>query len=680
MELKKTENLNKDFCVVASNKMYAVLNQNGTFSPVGFHVEGKMSGIFSQPYRISNGYKITQNSKELQAKTYNFENGGAIFNYENFTVKMCAFDNERVLALSFFADENFNAVFEMKTELDGCWTSEECGFKKGNTLLYGKADDYAIFKHEFENLCAMVYTQNSDALQEEKCGISINIKNNTRIFIAVEKSVKELIKHIDDFDLNTQYSAQQTRRETLLNKTKLTTDCAQFDTAFNALKLNYDMLVQNIDNVGEGYTTGFPDFPWFFGCDTSYGSHGTLSVGQVQMTKQTLKLIKDISLKTNGNGRVVHEVSPFGLIYNEGNLQETPHFISAVYETYKWTGDKEFLSEMLPFCLDGMKWAESKAQDGALCPVGAGIIEVPGLEGRVIDIAVLMVNAYKQLAYLCNKIGKEELEKEFESKKTAMQNEILEKFYCKDEEFFADIICTEKQINDNRDLFVHSIKNTKTMCEALEKYIDKVLNKQYKDGELIPVVLKNWVTILPYAEDFLPSAIKEKGVAQMKGKEFYNDYGMKLACKCDDKKDEVNDIYTLNKSMSINTGFLAQVFAVNKDVDTAFDLLLKLSNTLNDGMPGAISEILPDDGCFVQLWSGYGIHHVFMRHILGIEPDAPNKSVILEPKMPKQLNFVQIDNLKIADCIYNIKYTRENGKIKAAVTKSHDDYAVILRG
>ncbi len=677
MIFNKFENLKNDLCTVSSSKMYTVLNQDGNYTPCGFHVEGKMSGIFSQPFRVSDGFKLSVNNQQLSANSYTFNNGEGIFTYENLINKINAIEDERMLILSFTGTKK--ATFEMQADLQGCWTAEEVGFKSGKTLTVEISDNYVIFKHEFEDYYVLVLAiNNNEKLNNENNNVAVNINDEMQVVIAVDTTLNGVKKWLDEINPEQLIAKMHKRRENLLSKTKIKTNCPNFDKSFDSLKLNYDMLVQNSDKIGECYTAGCPDFMWLFGCDTTYGIHGTLAVGQIEMTKKSLRLLKDISIKTNGNGRVVHEVSPFGLVYNEGNLQETPHFVTAVYEVFKWTGDVEFLDEMLDFCIEGIKWAESKIKDGSLCPKGAGIVEVHGIDGRVIDIAILMVNAYAQLAKLCDFKGKTEKVTEFTNKKLALEKEILEKFYCKDEEFFADIICTYDEIKQSRDVLVNSIKNTTTMTKVLGEYFDKILAKNYAENELIPVVIKNWVTILPYGEDFVPQEIKAKGIEQMKTPAFYNDCGMKLACKCDDKNDPVHDIYTLNKSMSINTGYLAEVFAKNNEVDRGFDLLLDLVSTMDKAMPGAISEILPDDGCFMQFWSGYGIHHVFIRNILGINPDAPNKKVLITPNLPQKLDFVEVENLQIGDCTFDISFKRENGKVKVSTKQNKADFEVIV--
>ncbi len=636
--------------VVASNKIYMIGNQDGTFSPLGFHIEGEMSGIFAQPYKISKGYHLFYEGKELTATKYEFNNGESIFHYTtpqgNFKKIVNALDNKSIINMKFEADCDVTIFFQIKISIKGCWTAKEVGIEIEPNFQHTRIK--LNLTKDTPNFINIVVDKSED---EDLPKVSINQ------VLSYEKLIDE----------------QKQRRQQLLNHTSIKTNDAIFDQIFDGLKLNYDMLVQNIDNVGEGYTAGYPDFPWFFGCDTTYGSFGTLAVGQHDMTKQTLRLLKSLSEKENNNGRVIHEVSPFGLVWAKGNLQETPHFISAVYETYKWTGDKKFLKEMFNFCVYGMNWVESKIKEGSMCPKGSGIVEVPGIDGRLLDIAILTIDAYRNLELISTILKKPHLVKSYKKKRIKLENEVMDKFYSKEDKFFGDIICTKDEVEASRDILVNSIKNTPTLSNYLEEYFNKLLSKEYAPDELIPVVLKNWICILPYTQSFVPEDIKKIGIEQMKQSNFYNKYGMKLACLCDDKDDTTQDIYTLNKSMSINTGYLAKVFAQNGEIDRAYDLIKKLVECANIGMPCTISEILPDDGCFMQFWSGYGIHHVFLEDILGIKVDAPNKKVSVKPQLPTELNFVEIKGLIVGNCKYDITYTRKE-KIEVSVSMSRPRY------
>jgi glycogen debranching enzyme len=58
--------------------------------------------------------------------------------------------------------------------------------------------------------------------------------------------------------------------------------------------------------------------------------------------------VHGLSQKTNGNGRILHEVSTNGAVFNPGNVNETPQFISLLWTVYRWTGDKAFSKNTTP--------------------------------------------------------------------------------------------------------------------------------------------------------------------------------------------------------------------------------------------------------------------------------------------------------------------------------------------
>lgn len=692
-KIVKVRDLHDDY-VVSSNKIYIIGSQDGTFRKLGFHVPGEMGGIIAQPIKIADGYTVEVDSQKLIANQYTFDNGDSIFSYEgNFGTlerREMAIPNKKAVVIKL--TPNFKEAKTLKVAVDfhvmGCWTAEECGHINDTTTLVTADTNKVVVKSEKNPNYAGIFSNKEFVAESASNGEKLlttlvfeDIKDEVieLLILSNNESEMQLLEEYTNIatNINTILSSKQAHLQKMFDFAKLKTNDKAFDEAFNALKINYEMLIQDIEGIGEGYTAGFPDYPWFFGCDTTYGINGTLAVGQHEMTLQSLRLLKQISYDANdGNGRVMHEISPFGYVYNKGNLQETPQFITAVYDAYTWTGDKAFLEEMYDFCKKGMEWVESKTADGMICPKGAGIIEIDGVDGRLIDIAIWTYKAYETLDKMATIFGEEELAKVYESKAKKLAQEIVEKFYSQEEGFFADIICTKDEIMASKEILINSVKNTKTQHEALKVYFDKLLAKEYAKDELIPVVLKNWITVLPYSESFISKDILEEGLEEMKRPNFYSEAGMKLGCMCDDANDPANDLYTINKSMSINTGYLAEVFARNNEAERGYGLLKKLTDCCHVGMPSAISEILPNDnhGCFMQFWSGYGIHHVFVRYILGIEVDAPAKKITIKPNLPKELTDISLTNLLVGDCLYAITYKVVDGKVDIEVQKDKEDY------
>jgi hypothetical protein len=99
--------------------------------------------------------------------------------------------------------------------------------------------------------------------------------------------------------------------------------------------------------------------------------------------------------------------------------------------------------------------------------------------------------------------------------------------------------------------------------------------------------------------------------------------------------------------MSISTGVMAAAEAAYGRVDEALRYVRTLTDQLGLQMPGAISEMSPDYGCFVQAWSGYGVAWPIVTGIFGIRPDAAGRHVELAPIFPPGWSGARLENTRI---------------------------------
>jgi glycogen debranching enzyme len=114
------------------------------------------------------------------------------------------------------------------------------------------------------------------------------------------------------------------------------------------LKYNTDWLIRNVPEIGIGLSAGLPDYPWWFGGDAVYSLQGVLATGDHELAKNAIILLEKVSKETNGNGRIIHEVSTNGSVYNPGLLSETALCITLLRNYFAWTGDKELITELFP--------------------------------------------------------------------------------------------------------------------------------------------------------------------------------------------------------------------------------------------------------------------------------------------------------------------------------------------
>jgi hypothetical protein len=82
--------------------------------------------------------------------------------------------------------------------------------------------------------------------------------------------------------------------------------------------------------------------------------------------------------------------------------------------------------------------------------------------------------------------------------------------------------------------------------------------------------------------------------------------------------------------------------------------------------PGAISEISPDEGCFVQAWSGFSVAWPIVRHVFGVMPEAHRKNLVLRPAFPESWLRASLRNLRIGNETFDFHWDGETLLVVAA--------------
>ncbi len=130
---------------------------------------------------------------------------------------------------------------------------------------------------------------------------------------------------------------------------------ADSDVALACTLLNIKLL-ETRNAAGRYAMAGLPEYPNLFGCDLAYSVPGLCAAGRVDLAQASLRALAEVAGRQCG--RVPHEVVPDGGVFNPGNTQETPQFVSAVHHV--WTRLRtarhraQWLREMLPICRAGM--------------------------------------------------------------------------------------------------------------------------------------------------------------------------------------------------------------------------------------------------------------------------------------------------------------------------------------
>jgi glycogen debranching enzyme len=110
--------------------------------------------------------------------------------------------------------------------------------------------------------------------------------------------------------------------------------------------------------------------------------------------------------------------------------------------------------------------------------------------------------------------------------------------------------------------------------------------------------------------------------------------------------------------MSINTGMLALCAARYGRMDDALNLVSKLASAFGYRTPGAVCEALPDQWCFIQLWSNLGLVSPAVECFLGVQPRAHERRLRITPNLPAAWDRIEAKRLRVGEATFDICVTR----------------------
>jgi glycogen debranching enzyme len=688
MRLDRTADL-ADPYVTAGDRAYLVGTQDGQFPDRGWHVEGEMGGLWAHPIKLLDGFWLAVDRAWLPAAS-------------QFTVgpywgahRWNLLDDLTVLRRQYVPDGRAGIVvrysflsptprtlalrFLARTDLQGVWASDREGVSSGRDAgEYDPALRAWIARDTANDWSVIVGGRgwtptNTDAghdlwgPQETRGeGISLAMDVDLALEAGIEREFVVIIagSHQSDAEARRAFlalrdsdslePAKETRYMEMVGRSALSTPDRSIEGAWDWLKCNNDWLIRDVAGVGRGLGAGIDDYPWWFGCDSAFSVLGCLALGQQRAAIETLDLIRNLSERANeGTGRVLHEANTWGYVTHPGCTQETPHFTTSIWETFRWTGDWEFLRRSYDFCKRGvLQWALAGEieSDGDLMPYGYGIIEVEGLNLQCVDTATHMVAALDALRQMALLLGDDETAARCVELHARADEQLEERFWLEEEGLYADMLAAPDDIAPRVEHLLvmseHPVSLTRDKPEVAAQ-LQQLLTEARTDPSQTRKrawLLKNWTVISPVIEGLAPAHRAARVLDRAEGPEFSGPWGMYLSG------------IDRTHQMSVNTGALALAEARYGRPDEALARLRLLTDTLHLHMPGAISEMSPDYGCFVQAWSAYAVAWPVVRGFFGIQPDAHRKSITISPCFPSSWRKARLENVSIGTALFDFHW------------------------
>jgi len=379
-------------------------------------------------------------------------------------------------------------------------------------------------------------------------------------------------------------------------------------------------------------------------------------------------------MKANGNGRIVHEVTTNGGISNPGNSQETAQFIMTVGKVLQWTGDLAFAREMYPTMKLGLRWLLSDMdRNRNLFPEGYGIMEVLGLNAELIDVAVYTQQALLATSRIAALLGEKEPAERYRELASRLERRINQHFWVEEEGSYGDFYGTTSQAISAAEGAIKQIglkgadELTGRDKESIEYY--ERLKSRFSampDSSRAWLTNKNWVITTPMEVGIAPRARAIRLLDQIR-EQNVGEYGPYLSAT------------ERQAMMTISTGVQAVSEANYGRTDRALWYIDKIVQTFNRKLPGSISEMMPDYGCFTIAWTSYGIVVPLIGHIFGIQPDAINKSVVLEPHLPDGWEDMSIEDLPVGTNLISFSRAKTGSGIEYGIEAKESGWSFVFK-
>ena len=703
--------------VTAGTRTYLIGTQDGNFPDMGGHLTGEMGGAWLHPIKLIDGFWATvtdlASTKDtaLSASTefINYPYGNR-FRYgpvlDSLEVERFQFspDGRQGLIVQYdfknAAGRRRQLSFQVsvKTDLRPVWFSDSLGITDAQDSVRWEPTNGLFVARDTGHpwFCAWgatraagarpvadpepIATRGMGVTAAARYTVSVEPHGTSTLTFVIAGSDSAKGAAVDTYRYLARHHAsllsqKKARYASILRRARVTIPDHRLQEVYDWVKVDTEWLDREVPGMGRGLGGGLMEYPWWFGTDASYSVQALLATGNVELAKQTLRLLRDQSLKANGNGRIVHEVTTNGGVVNPGNTQETAQFIAAIGKVVAWTGDLSFAREMYPAMKLGLHWLLTDMdQNRDLFPEGYGIMEVYGLNAELIDVAVYTQQALEATARIARVLHEPEAAAGYEQRASELKAKINDQFWADDEGSYADFYGSRAQAIRAAEGAITQIRlKGDTALTPRDRELIGYYERLQRRFAAMPdssrgwITNKNWVIATPMEVGIAP---RERAI-RLLGKirtENVGAYGPFLSA------------VDRQAMMTIATGVQAVAEARYGRIDEALWYVGRIVETFNRALPGSISEMMPDYGCFAIAWTSYGIVLPLIEHVFGVQPDAVHKTVVFDPQVPAGWEDMSIEDLPVGTNTLSFSRTKTERGIEYRVDASESGWTFVLRG
>src|SRR5271165_392420 len=411
--------------------------------------------------------------------------------------------------------------------------------------------------------------------------------------------------------------------------------------------------------VLSGFGAGYPDYPWFFGTDGAYSVFPLAAIGQWDEAKDHLNTIRRVSQKVNGDtGKVLHEIVTDGSIYfgdnaQNGDVNETAEFATAVATLWRWSGDNSVRDDNYDFIYTGLHYITTKLVTANLnldgWPEGAGMVESTGMGAIKLDVAVYTIRALNDLAEMADSKGDTGTRDWAANKAIALTNKFVQDWWIPSQGLFADSLALNQKVPTDPPAALGTLPITQ--LEQLYWINATPMETGIASVPDAKIAFPTLESPDPPTSPTLPAFTGTTG--------FYQQGQLLPGIKGN------------RQASALNTGVMAVAAANYGRMDESLKYVTFVADELDVEQPGALPETFdsPDSPYFpsfggsmvMQAWSSYGIHWPLVDLFLGIKPNAPARYLSVVPDLPSSWPELSIDELRVGSCEISVS-AQHSGK------------------
>jgi glycogen debranching enzyme len=437
----------------------------------------------------------------------------------------------------------------------------------------------------------------------------------------------------------------------------------KLDLAFEWAKVAFDnLLVENPDlgkglvaGLGASGTSGRPGFGWFFGGDAYINSFSLLSYGAHKTVRDILAFTQKWQRK---DGKMAHELSQaegyidwwndyqYGYIHGD----TTPYYITAMYDYAKMTGDVQFIRKSWESLKRAYDWCLSTDanKDGLMDnkKAGLGALEYGALTGIETDIymAAVWVRAVYGMQYLAEMAGDHLYAKEAAAHFERAVQAFDLKFWDEQNQFYAYAFNTDgEKVNE------------------ISPW--NALGMMWKLG----------------TEERSRSSLRRLCSAELS-----TDWGIRSISLNSEYFQPLN--YNYGAVWPFLTSWVTTALYKHHMPLQGYSLLMSTANHTFDHALGCVTEVFsgtnnvwPQEAVAHQGFSSAGVVLPLVRGLLGLDGNAPERSMTFSPHFPADWTHVSIQNYAVGQAAFSFDYHRRANKITVDVhTKNAAGYTILF--